>query len=149
MIDSAWFYQQLDREGRSLRAMARELGLDPSAVSRMLRGERKMSADEQDGIAAYLGVSLFEVAARRRGDAAGFAAETQEGYVPNAPRADLEKTKTHSAAPWDADPLGGLNLEATNFYDRVRGCMKGTITIAPGVDLTEPADPEWAKVYDD
>lgn len=23
------------------------------------------------------------------------------------------------------------------------GCMKGTITIAPGVDLTEPADPSW------
>lgn len=23
------------------------------------------------------------------------------------------------------------------------GCMKGTATIAPGVDLTEPADPSW------
>jgi hypothetical protein len=29
------------------------------------------------------------------------------------------------------------------------GALKGTITIAPGVDLTEPADPEWGKVYDD
>lgn len=149
MIDSAWFYQQLDREGRSLRAMARVLDLDASAVSRMLRGERKMSAEEQDGIAAYLGVSLSEVAARRRGDVAGFAEEGQEGYVPNAPQVDLSKMKTQPAAPWDFDPLEGLNLEATNFYDRVRGCMKGTITIAPGVDLAEPADPEWAKVYDD
>ncbi len=25
------------------------------------------------------------------------------------------------------------------------GWMKGTVTIAPGVDLTEPADPEWGK----
>ena len=149
MIDSAWFYQQLEKEGRSLRAMARMLGLDPSAVSRMLRGERKMSAEEQDGIAAYLGLPLSVVAARRRGEMAGFAEEGQEGYVPNAPQADLAKTKRRSATPWDADPLDGLNLEATNFYDRVRGCMKGTITIAPGVDLTEPADPEWAKVYDD
>ncbi|MBB5046502.1 hypothetical protein HNR60_001247 [Rhodopseudomonas rhenobacensis] len=24
------------------------------------------------------------------------------------------------------------------------GWMKGTVTFAPGVDLTEPADPEWA-----
>ena len=23
------------------------------------------------------------------------------------------------------------------------GCLKGTVKIAPGVDLTEPADPEW------
>ncbi|MHB1104204.1 MAG: helix-turn-helix transcriptional regulator [Devosia sp.] len=29
------------------------------------------------------------------------------------------------------------------------GCMKDTLTILPGVDLTEPADPDWGKVYDD
>jgi len=28
------------------------------------------------------------------------------------------------------------------------GVLKGTIRIAPGVDLTEPADPEWGKVYE-
>jgi hypothetical protein len=27
--------------------------------------------------------------------------------------------------------------------------MKGTSIVTPGVDLTEPADPDWAKVYDD
>jgi len=26
------------------------------------------------------------------------------------------------------------------------GWMKGTLTIAPGVDLTQPADPEWGEV---
>ncbi len=26
------------------------------------------------------------------------------------------------------------------------GWMKGTVTIAPGVDLTEPADPKWGDV---
>ena len=29
------------------------------------------------------------------------------------------------------------------------GCMKGTITIAPGVDLTEPACPEWAEIIEE
>lgn len=28
-------------------------------------------------------------------------------------------------------------------------CMKGTLTILPGVDLTAPADPDWGKIYDD
>lgn len=25
------------------------------------------------------------------------------------------------------------------------GCMQGSVTVAPGVDLTEPADPEWGR----
>ncbi|MDR3476339.1 MAG: helix-turn-helix transcriptional regulator [Devosia sp.] len=29
------------------------------------------------------------------------------------------------------------------------GALKGMITLLPGVDYTEPADPEWGKVYED
>lgn len=29
------------------------------------------------------------------------------------------------------------------------GCMKGTSIVMPGVDLTEPADPDWGRVYDE
>ena len=29
------------------------------------------------------------------------------------------------------------------------GCMKGTVTIEGGYDLTQPADPDWGKVYED
>lgn len=29
------------------------------------------------------------------------------------------------------------------------GSMKGTTIIMPGVDLTQPADPDWARVYED
>jgi hypothetical protein len=28
------------------------------------------------------------------------------------------------------------------------GALKGLIHVPPGVDLTEPADPEWGKVYE-
>jgi hypothetical protein len=31
----------------------------------------------------------------------------------------------------------------------VEGCLAGTLTIRPGVDLTEPADPEWGKIYEE
>ena len=143
MIDSAWFYQQLEKEGRSLRGMARALGIDPSAASRMLRGERRMSAEEQDGIADYLGVALEEVAARRRGEGVGFAEEGQDAFVPEKVmgpvRSDLVD---HKAGKRKSE-------EQKSFYERVRGRMAGTVTIAPGVDLTEPTDPDWARVYDD
>lgn len=33
--------------------------------------------------------------------------------------------------------------------DPLFGCMKDVTWIAPGVDLTEPADPEWADLIDD
>lgn len=29
------------------------------------------------------------------------------------------------------------------------GAFKGYFTVAPGVDLTEPADPDWGKVYEE
>ena len=28
------------------------------------------------------------------------------------------------------------------------GALKGQVRVAPGVDLTEPADPKWGKVYE-
>jgi hypothetical protein len=28
------------------------------------------------------------------------------------------------------------------------GALKGVTSIPPGVDLTEPADPDWGEVYD-
>ena len=34
-------------------------------------------------------------------------------------------------------------------YPPFYGLLKGTVTIAPGVDLTEPADADWGKVYDE
>lgn len=34
-------------------------------------------------------------------------------------------------------------------YRSLLGCMKGTTIVMPGVDLTEPADPEWGRVYED
>lgn len=65
-IDTAWFHRLLEERSESVRGLARYMGLDASAVSRMLKGERKMSANEQDQISNFLGVNLEEIAARRR-----------------------------------------------------------------------------------
>jgi hypothetical protein len=42
----------------------------------------------------------------------------------------------------DAETFGRSNRSEEH---PLIGCMKGTVRIAPGVDLTEPADPEWGE----
>jgi len=60
-IDGAWFHNQLDDRGQSLRALARHLGKDASAVSRTFSGKRRMTMEEAAEIAAFLGVPVTEV----------------------------------------------------------------------------------------
>jgi phage repressor protein C with HTH and peptisase S24 domain len=56
-----WFQQALERAGASQADLARHLRLAPSAVSRMLKGERQMKLLEAVQVAIFLGVSQDEV----------------------------------------------------------------------------------------
>lgn len=47
------------------------------------------------------------------------------------------------------DRAVAVDRPARSAHHPAFGCMRGTLTILPGVDLTEPADPDWGKVYDD
>ena len=49
------------------------------------------------------------------------------------------------------DPANSQSVETAPEYPRspLFGMLKGTTIVAPGVDLTEPADPDWAKVFED
>ena len=60
-MDATWFQQMLERVGMSQADLARHLGLAPSAISRMLKGERQMKLLEAVQIAAFLGISQDEV----------------------------------------------------------------------------------------
>lgn len=60
-MDASWFHQALERIGATQADLARHLRLAPSAVSRMLKGERQMKQLETVQIAAYLGISPDEV----------------------------------------------------------------------------------------
>lgn len=153
-IDTAWFHRQLDIRNQSVRGLARFLNVDPSAVSRMLKGERKMSAEEQDYVAAFFGVSIEEVAARRRGEAPGFSETKQEPYLAaDAARKDEPAMKMFTQADviykdgkrWMEAPDGRL-LELHPAF----GCMAGTMTIPDDLDLTAPIDVEWSdKLYNE
>jgi len=63
-IDTRWFRERLADRKLSQRGMARELGLDASAVSLLLRGKRKASAEEISHIATLIGAPAQEVIRR-------------------------------------------------------------------------------------
>ena len=66
-MDTIWFQEALERVGATQADLARHLGLAPSAVSRLLRGERQMKALEAVHVAQFLGVAQDEVL-RRAGE---------------------------------------------------------------------------------
>ncbi|MBB3590561.1 transcriptional regulator with XRE-family HTH domain [Rhizobium sp. BK529] len=78
-IDGDWFHRQLEGKGQSLRALARHLGKDASAVSRTFSGKRRMTMEEAAEIAAFLGVSVTDVMHH-----AGITAD-REGLGPRIP----------------------------------------------------------------
>ena len=129
-IDKPWFLEQLEKKGKNATDLAKFLGLDKSAVSRMLKGERPMKVHEQDKVARFLGVSLREIAAHRVQPSHGFAENKQKDYV--AEVATFSNTKTDR------------EMKKDPYRHPAFGCMIGTLTIAPGVDLTEPMDFEWS-----
>ena len=55
-MDANWFQQAFDRAGVTQADLARHLRLAPSAVSRMLKGERQMKLLEAVQVANFLGV---------------------------------------------------------------------------------------------
>jgi transcriptional regulator with XRE-family HTH domain len=62
-IDTRWFQDLLADRRLSQRRLAKQLGLDPAAVSLMFRGKRRMQMHEAADVARLLGVSLDEVLA--------------------------------------------------------------------------------------
>ena len=60
-VDTKWFRDRLADRQMSQRGLARQLGLDPAAVSLTLRGKREMKIAEAAAIARLLGVPADEV----------------------------------------------------------------------------------------
>jgi transcriptional regulator with XRE-family HTH domain len=60
-VNTRWFKDRLADRKLSMRKVAKQLDLEPSAVSLMLRGLRKIKIEEAAALAPMLGVPLNEV----------------------------------------------------------------------------------------
>ena len=67
------------------------------------------------------------------------------GYQTEAVDMEQRKLVFHRVAPKAAPPAPDAPpIAATGGAPHpLFGCLKGTVTIPDGVDLTEPADPDW------
>ena len=97
-MDAMWFQQALDRAGASQADLARHLRLAPSAISRMLKGERQMKLTEAVQVAAFLGVSQEEVL-RHAGDNTPIAPRTEPPRRGRPPRAGIAPSGPPRAEP--------------------------------------------------
>ena len=144
-VDTAWFKAQLANAGLSVRSAARLLGIHASALSRSLNGERRFKLEEVRRLADAFAVSANEVMARATsaGQTApgGFGEPSQAPYGAGPSEgsrgasAETARRKTSMKEPHPTSPLFG--------------CLKGIMVVSPGVDLTQPTNPEWGKVHDD
>lgn len=136
-LDKEWIRTQLKERRMNQSHLARALGWDRSAVTRLLSGERSLKADEQDKIAQILGLSVEEFSARRNAGRAGF---DERGQAPFRVEMDLEEKDVTKAAQ---------HVDDEDLPDHpIWGSMAGTIRVMPGVDLTAPMEFEWGgKLY--
>jgi transcriptional regulator with XRE-family HTH domain len=117
-VNKKWFVDRWTEKGLSLRKMAKLMGVDPSALSRTLNGEREMKIPEVGKIATILDVSRAEVLAH------------------------LELGSGPSTLP--AKTAEAVRISDHPGY----GFMKGLIKFEPGFDGTGPFDDEsWDRGY--
>ncbi len=119
-MDGSWFNQALERVGASQADLARHLRLAPSAVSRMLKGERQMKPLEVVHIAGFLRVPEDEVLRHAVENAAGGptggAPRLGRGRPPSAGSASPAVPQAGLTTPSDRIPIrsgarGGIDQE--------------------------------------
>jgi phage repressor protein C with HTH and peptisase S24 domain len=79
-MSASWLKAALHRAGKTQRELARALELDPAAVSRIIKGDRRLLADELTRILDFLG--------------------PEAAAVPGAPALELPRGSSGAAAPW-------------------------------------------------
>ncbi|MCE2661153.1 MAG: helix-turn-helix domain-containing protein [Rubrivivax sp.] len=122
-IDTEWFRDRLASRKLSQRGLAKAMGVDPSAVSLMFRGKRRMTVDEASQVAVLLQSTTNEVLA-----AAGVAVQGGQrvrimGYVQAGGRVTLEAEGLHDTV--EAPP--GLPVDAVAIQARHGGQEDGWI----------------------
>ncbi|HVC50513.1 MAG TPA: S24 family peptidase [Stellaceae bacterium] len=110
-MDAAWFHEALQRAGASQADLARHLGLAPSAVSRLVKGERQIKALEAVQIAAFLGVPPDEVLRHADGAPPPVTEPARRGRPPRSGAAPAAAPRHGDLVPIRSGGRGGGDQE--------------------------------------
>lgn len=114
-VDKAWFFDRFRDVGRSLRSVARAVGVDPATLSRTLDGKHKLGVIEAGELASVLLVSPAEVLARA-GSPLSTVEDSASVSVVGLVGADFKTLRTRPAViPPATAPIGGDELQGLRF----------------------------------
>lgn len=134
-INTRWFKDRMADRQLTQRKVAKELDLDPAAVSLMLRGQRKIQIEEAPAMAELLGVPLADVltAAGIDADAGAKGAVAVVGWVDDAGEVHMKRPEGPRKV---AAPLG-MPAAAVAVRYQTRGPTDGWMAFY--VPMTEVA----------
>lgn len=100
-VDKAWFEDQLRHNQISARQLAKKMDLDPSALSLIFSGGRRLKNDEAAALALHLNVSLADVLSHAGVNMAGVARPTISVPTPSGKVVKLEIPPGLTPKEWD------------------------------------------------
>lgn len=117
VIDTKWFQSRLAERDLSQRALAKLMGLDPAAVSLLLRGKRKITMAEAAQLAALLDVPPSDMLERFGITPPGASRVKLVGFVNGQSEVQFSPKGTHSLV----DPPGLCPPETIAVQVRTAG----------------------------
>lgn len=100
-VDKAWFEDQLRNNEISARQLAKKMDLDPSALSLIFSGGRRLKNDEAAALALNLNVSLADVLSHAGVNMAGVARPTISVPTPSGKVVKLDIPPGLTPKEWD------------------------------------------------
>lgn len=122
--------------GSNRSQLAKALERNRSAITNLIKGARRLQLDEAPTIAQHAGVPLDAVFAWAGLGMTG----NKEGALEEMKQSEFSQDRS---APLPTEKEGKPKRHPA------WGIWKGRVTLLPDVDYTQPADPEWGKVYED
>ncbi len=100
-VDKAWFEDQIRVQQTSARQLAKKMGIDPSALSLVLSGGRRLKNDEAAAMALHLNVSLADVLSHAGVDMRGVARPSISVPTPSGKVVKLEIPPGLTPKEWE------------------------------------------------
>ena len=121
-VNAKWFQTRLINKGLTQRKLAEALGVDPSAITQIFKGKRKLGLDEATTLARVLGVTLGEVLV-----AAGLSA-------PDVPKVE-DKAKVKGIVNFKFEVEWGDPHGPENSYSPFSAALRGARVRLDGLRL--------------